>query len=171
MKRYLEGLEWLKKAPWLLEARINNVPVATPSVIAADRFNYEWQSNASAFPQVVVAGTDLYALSPVPTAETAVTLVVVANAPVPTADDQEIQVPRDVMDALLDEAEHLACFKRGSMELFQTLELHQSFLGTVARWNSRIRESGIFSSTLRPSTSRGDVQQPRFAIPGPQKNA
>ena len=169
MKRYLEGLDWLRKAPWLLEARIDDVPVATPSVIAADRFNYEWESNADAFPQVVVAGTDLYAVSPVPATSTAVTLVVIANAPVPTADDQEIQVPRDVMDALLDEAEHLACFKRGGSEFAVTLELHQAFLGTTARWNSRIRESGIFSSTLRSETPRTEILQPRFGVPGKEK--
>jgi hypothetical protein len=165
-KRYEEGLGLLKAAPWLLEARVNNVAIATPSVITADRFNYEWESNADAFPQVIAAGTDLYAISPVPTGKIAVTLVVVANAPIPTSDSQEIQVPRDVMDALLDEAEHLALFKRGGPEFAVTLELHQSFLSTAARWNSRIRESGIFSSTLRPSTTRTDVQQPRFALPG-----
>ena len=71
-KRYLEGMAWLKHAPWLMVARITNMPVATPSVIAADRFNYGWQTNAAAFPQVVVAGVDLYGVSPTPTAATSV---------------------------------------------------------------------------------------------------
>lgn len=165
MKRYLEGLEWIRKAPWLLEARINNVAAKTPSVIAADRFNYEWQTNPSAFPSVIVGATDLYAVSPIPTGNLGVTLVVVENAPVPTADDQEVQVPRDVMDALLDEAEHIAQFKRGGPEFEVTLALHQSFLGATERWNSRIREAGIFSSTLRAPEQRLDQQQPRFGIP------
>ena len=166
MKRYLEGLELFKKSPWLLEARVNDVPVATPSVIAADRFNYEWQGNPDAFPQVVVAGTDLYAVSPVPVAPVTVGLTVVGNAPAPTSDSEQIQVPRDVMDAILDESEHLACFKRGGPEFMASIELHQSFLGTAARWNSRIRESGIFSSTLRSEVPRGEILQPRFAVPG-----
>jgi hypothetical protein len=92
-------------------------------------------------------------------------LVVVQNAPVPTSDATEIQVPRDVMDALLDEAEHLATFKKGYADLAVSLELHKAFLGTVQRWNSRIRESGIFPETLRPAGPRGENQQPRVAVP------
>jgi hypothetical protein len=165
-KRYLEGMAWLKQAPWLMEARITNVPVATPSVVAADRFNYGWQTNSAAFPQVVVAGVDLYGVSPPPTADTSVMLVVVANAPIPTADNQDIQVPRDVMDALLDESEHLATFKMAGSDFATSLALHESFLATAKRWNARIRESGIFATTLRSEVPRGEVQQPRFAETG-----
>lgn len=168
-KRYLEGLQLLKNAVWLLEARVNNVPVDTPSVIAADRFSYSWQTRATAFPGAVVGAMDLYTISPIPTSDTSVLLTMVANAPIPTNDAAFIQVPRDVMDAILDEAEHLATFKRGSADLMASLNLHESFLGTVGRWNSRIREAGIFSSTLRSNTPRGETQQPRFAMPGKEK--
>jgi hypothetical protein len=165
-KRYLEGMAWLKQAPWLMEARVAGMPVATPSVIAADRFAYEWQSNPNAFPQIVVAGVDLYAISPTPAADTSVMLVVIGNAPIPTAGNQEIQVPRDVMDAILDEAEHLAVFKCGTYELTASMGLHEAFLGTAKRWNARIRESGIFPTTLRSPEPRSETQQPRFAEPG-----
>jgi hypothetical protein len=160
--RYSEGLELLRKAPWLLEARVNGVAVAVASAIAADRFNVDWQRNPRAFPQVVTAGTDLYALSPNPTANTSVVLVVVENAPIPTTGTDEIQVPRDVMDAILDEAEHLACFKKGGAEFEASLSLHQSFLATAKRWDTRNRMEGIFPTTLRSDKPREDVQQPRF---------
>jgi hypothetical protein len=113
-----------------------------------------------------VAGVDLYGVSPTPTAATSVMLVVVANAPIPAADNQEIQVPRDVMDALLDEAEHLATFKMAGSDFTASMELHQAFLGTAKRWNARIQESGIFATTLRSEVPRGEDQQPRFALPG-----
>jgi hypothetical protein len=93
-------------------------------------------------------------------------LVVVANAPIPTADNQDIQVPRDVMDALLDESEHLATFKMAGSDFATSLALHESFLATAKRWNARIRESGIFATTLRSEVPRGEVQQPRFAETG-----
>ena len=82
-QRYAEGLELLRKAPWLLEARVNGVAMAITSAIAADRFNVNWQANPAAFPQIVTPGTDLYALSPTPTEATDVVLVVVGNAPIP----------------------------------------------------------------------------------------
>ena len=163
MERYSQGLELLKKSPWLLEARVNGVAMAVTSAIAADRFNVNWQSNPQAFPQVVTPGTDLFAVSPTPAAITSVVLVVVGNAPIPTSGGQYIQAPRDVMDAILDEAEHLACFKKGGIDFEATMSLHQSFLATAKRWDSRGRMEGIFATTLRSDTPREDIQQPRFS--------
>lgn len=163
MQRYLEGLELLRKAPWLLEARVNGVSMAVGSAISADRFNANWQTNPTAFPQVITPGTDLFAVSPIPTAATDVVLVVVGNAPIPTSGSANIQVPRDVMDAILDEAEHLACFKKGGAEFAASLSLHKSFLATAKRWDVRCRMEGIFSTTLRSDVPREDSQMPRFA--------
>lgn len=163
-KRYIDGLALLKNAPWLLEARITDVAVSTPGVVSSDRFSYEWQSNPSTLPEIVVGGTDLYAVKPVPTALTSVLLVLVANAPIPATDTGEIQVPRDVIDAILDEAEHLACIKRGGADFAESIALHQSFLATTQRWNARINQSGIFATTLRAQMQRNEKQLPRFSV-------
>jgi len=161
-ERYSQGLELLRKAPWLLEARVNGVAVPICAAIAADRFNVNWQTNPAAFPQLVTPGTDLYAVSPIPIANTDVVLAMIGNAPIPTSGTAQIQVPRDVMDAILDEAEHLACFKRGGDAFLGTMALHQSFLDTGKRWDNRNRMEGIFATTLRSDTPREDKQQPRF---------
>jgi hypothetical protein len=163
MERYSQGLELLRKAPWLLEGRVNGVPMAITSVIAANRFDVNWQSNPNAFPQIVTAGTDLYAVSPLPTTLTDVVLVLIGNAPIPTSGSQAIQVPRDVMDAILDESEHLAQFKRGGSAFAESMSLHESFLATAKRWDKRGRLEGIFASTLRSDVPREDIQQPRFS--------
>jgi hypothetical protein len=102
-------------------------------------------------------------VSPVPTALTDVVLVVVGNAPIPTSGAQEIQVPRDVMDAILDEAEHLACFKKGGSEFEASMSLHKSFLATAKRWDTRNRMEGVFPTVLRSDKPREDVEQPRFS--------
>ena len=162
-ERYAQGLDLMQKAPWLMEARVNGVAVATTSAIAADRFNVNWQTNSAAFPQLVTAGTDLYAISPTPTALTSVVLVMIGNAPIPASGSVEIQVPRDVVDAILDEAEHLACFKKGGAEFAASLALHKSFLATAKRWDTRNRMEGIFATTLRSDVPHEDLQQPRFS--------
>ena len=162
-QRYEKGLELIKNAPWLLEARINDIDVDSPSVLSRDRFNYEWQANPNAFPGVVTGGMDLYAISPTPTSTSSVTLVVVGNAPTPVNGNDEIQVPRDVMNALLDYAEHMALFKRGGPEFQQSMALYESFLGTADRWKSRYLGSGPFADTLRSMLPKSEEQQPRFA--------
>lgn len=165
-QRYAEGLKLMMEMPWLTQARINNVPVDTPSVIEADSFDYEWQSNTAAQVEIVRGGIDLFAVSPtIPAnANVGVTLSLVGNAPIPTADGGFIQVSRDILDAILDEAEHLALFKHGGMEAKQSISLHQNMIKMALDTNRRLRESGIFAETFRPPVSRENEAQPRFAM-------
>jgi hypothetical protein len=162
-QRYAEGLELMQHMPWLLQASINGVPVDTQALAGADRTNYEWQSRAGAFPEIVVAGIDLFAVSPLPSDTLSLTFMVVGNAPIPASDAAEIQVPRDVMDAILDEAQHLALFKMGGKEFSDSMALHKEFVGMALKTNARLRESGILSTTIRPPVDRQAEQQPRFA--------
>jgi hypothetical protein len=162
MERYSQGLQLLQKAPWLLEGRVNGVAQAITSSIAADRFNVNWQTNPNSFPQIVTAGTDIYAPTPL-VAGNSIVLVVIQNAPIPASGSDQIQVPRDIMDAILDEAEHLAQFKRGGSEFEASMSLHKSFLSTAQRWDTRNRMEGIFPTTLRSDTPREEIQMPRFS--------
>ena len=168
LQRFEEGLKLMKALPWVLQARIQNIPVDTMSVYEMDDFNYEWQSNPSAQTQVVRGGIDLFALSPVlPGGATqSVTLVMVGNMPIPAADGDEIQISRDVLDAVLDEAQHLAMWKDGYASVEQSMSLHKNFIRAAVETNSRLEESGIFESTLRPPVSRADEIDPRFAMEG-----
>jgi hypothetical protein len=162
-QRYMEFLKLMQHMPWLLQAFINGVAVDTQPLAGADRTNYEWQSRAGAFPEIVVGGIDLYAVSPTPTDTLSLSLMVVGNAPVPTDPDSEIQVPRDVMDAILDEGQHLALFKMGGAEFKESMTLHQEFIKLAMRQNARLRESGILATTIRPPVDRQEEAQPRFA--------
>jgi hypothetical protein len=162
-QRYTEGLKLMAHMPWLLQAFLQGVPVDTQPLAGADRTNYEWQSRATAFPEIVVGGIDCFAVSPIPTVLTTAGMTVVGNAPIPANDAAEIQVPRDVMNAILDEAQHLALFKMGGAEFSQSMVLHKSFVEYAVNQNRRLRESGILSTTIRPPVDRQDEEQPRYA--------
>jgi hypothetical protein len=164
-QRFREGVLLMMEMPWLTQARINNVPCDTPSVVEADSYDNEWQSNPSAQIGIVRGGIDLFAVSPtIPAGATvAVTLSLIGNAPVPVADADFIQVSRDVLDAVLDEAQHLAMFKEGGKSFADSMPLHKNFIKTALQTSSRLRESGIFATTLRPPVSRQDEAMPRFA--------
>lgn len=186
-KRFQEGVQLMMELPWLLQARINNLPVDTPSVTEMDTFAYEWQSDPDSQLAIVRGGVDLFALSPNPqidasggygdggygdggyggtgSQQIAITLSLVANAAVPLADGDFLQVSRDVLDGILDYAQHLAYFKQGGFEFAEsTRTLYKSFVQTAVATNSRLKESGIFASTLRPPNSRQDAADPRYAV-------
>lgn len=167
-QRAQEGVRVMMELPWMLQAYINQVPVDTPSYVEADQYDYEWQSNPDAITQIIRGGIDLFAVSPLIPASTSlsVTLSLVANAPIPQADDEYVQVSRDVLNAILDEAEHLAQFKEGGQEFQESLILHQRFIKYAMETNRRLAESGIFPTDLRRPISKEDEAQPRFALEG-----
>lgn len=168
-KRFQEGIQLMLSQPWLLQARINNIPVDTPSIVEMDDFANEWQSDPNAPLAIVRGGIDLFAISPaIPVGESrAVTLSLVGNAPIPATDGDFVQVSRDVLDYILDEAQHIAAFKHGGFDWAETTRtLHKNFLQMAVQTNARLAESGIFATTLRPPISRQAELMPRFATQG-----
>src|SRR5208283_4981132 len=130
------------------------VAVDTPALASSDRFNYEWQSRSTAFPGIVIGGIDLFAVSPVPTAATSVGMTVVRNAPVPAnTSSAPIFLPRDGMEAVLKEAQHLALFKMGGAEFAESLQLHKEFTQFCVQTNARLKVAGIFPSDYTPVIS------------------
>jgi len=170
-QRFDEGVKLMMSMPWMTQARINDVPVDTPSFFEADQYDYEWQSNPNAMTQIVRGGIDLFAVSPLIPAGTSVgiTLSLIGNMPIPTADGDFVQISRDVLDAILDEAEHLAILKEGGQEFIDSVQLHQRFIKIAMETNSRLAESGIFSTDIRRPISKEDQVEPRFAMQGEQK--
>jgi hypothetical protein len=166
MKRYIEGVTLMIEMPWILQAFINNQPVDTPSVAGKDRYSYEWQTNSSAWPGVVVSGIDMCAVCPIPAVDTGVTLTVVGNTPQPVLDTDFLQVPRDVLDVILDYAQHIAAFKMGGSDFQATMPLYENFIRYAVETCLRLRLSGIFATDLRPAVSRQDLDAPRSAQKG-----
>ena len=167
-QRFAEGVQLMMELPWLVQARIDEIPVDTPSFFEADQYDNEWQTNPSAIAQIVRGGIDLFAISPTIPVDGSIglTLSLIGNMPIPSADGDFIQITRDAVDAILDEAEHLAQFKEGGVEFTDSIQLHQRFLSVAMKTNSRLAESGIFPTDLRRTISKEDEAVPRFALSG-----
>ena len=172
-QRYQEGIKLMREMPWLsqAQARINNVPCDTPSVAEADFWDYEWESNTNAQTQVVCGGIDLFSVSPViPAGQTVgVSLSLVGNAPIPTADGDYIQLSRDVLDAILDEAQHLAMFKHGGAEFQESLNSAPEFHPHGSRYEPSLAGVGNLCCHAPPAgqpTGRGAT---RFALEAKEK--
>jgi hypothetical protein len=163
-QRFAEGLRLMVEMPWLTQGFIDRVPVDTMSVAEADQFGYEWQTDPNMLPLVIRGGVDLFALAPTLTQSTAVTLSLIGNAPIPPHDTDPIEIPRDVLDAVIGYAQHLATFKMGGQDFVSTIPLYENMVQMALKTNERLRESGIFATTLRAPNSRQDADTPRFAM-------
>jgi hypothetical protein len=162
-KRYEEGLKLMTVMPWLSQATIDGVVVDTPAVAAADRWSYEWQSNPAAIPGIVVGGIDFFAVRPIPTSTVSVGMTVVQNAPIPAnTPTAPVFLPRDAMDAVENEAVHLALLKMGGGEFSESIKLHQDFEQFCAITRSRMGVEGIFPSDYTPVIPKQYEQQAEF---------
>jgi hypothetical protein len=161
--RYIEGIALLAGAPWILNANIENYPVDIESVSERDQFDPGWEYNANARQGIVTAGMDTFAYVPLqgvhPTSATVLSLM--QNAPVPVLDTDTIQIPRDVLDIILDYAQHIAMFKCGGQEFMDTVPLFDNFRKSVALKNKRISNLALYDDIMKGQGRREDLVDAR----------
>ena len=131
--RWLQGLELVKQAAVVLDARISSAVAPVGTVEESDRYQTTWQTTPGIPTAVLLAGHTMLALSPPPDANAGanyiVTLDVVRNHPVPNLTDFNacIGVDWSTLDDILDLAQHIAMFKEGPDQLEQSMALFNRF--------------------------------------------
>ena len=131
-QRYQDGVERATAAPVILSARIDDGPAPLHSIADLDRYLPGWQANLGQPTKVLSTGQNLLALSPVPDAaapmgQYAITVDLVRNAPIPTALNHFLAIGPELVDALLDYAQHLALLKEGAQPLLESQHLLDRF--------------------------------------------
>lgn len=164
LQRYEQGVKAMLKLPWLVDAHVASVPVDTPSYKEMDAWLQNWEQRQPVDdPNIVVGGIDLVALAPFATTATVSSvLTVVGNAPIPVADDDEVQLSRDGVDAVLNYAQHAASFKMGGQDFALTMPLYEQFEAYCRKKNAQYAALGIFRPQLLMEGNRADDLDPRF---------
>lgn len=154
-KRWTQGIEVAKTASVIWDARVLNMPVQVSSLTEADDYDLTWQGRSGSPDTVLLSEGTLFALSPVPPSNLfSVTMDIVRNAPVPATLTDYLQVGPELLDGLLDYAEHVAMSKEGIDAIQTTLPLFDRFM-RLAGVNVGID----FASTPNLSTLTGQSQQ------------
>jgi hypothetical protein len=161
LKRYTDGLKIMQASNWLVSGTIGGSPADTVPLAEMDCFSPEWQNNATAWPTLVIAGMDLVGVCPTPATTTGVSVVVVGNTPLPTADGDFVQISRDVLDVVLGYAQVLAAFKMGGEDFMSTKDLEKDFFRLCVMQNKRLSQMGLFADTVHMEGRRQDVTRPR----------
>lgn len=164
LMRFKEGLAAMRSAPALLGARINNVPVIVSPITAGDSYDANWQGQAAGSPAALYyAGLNMIALSPTPSSNAfSVTASVVRNMVLPAVDGDFIQVGRDDLPAVLDEAQHMAMLKCGGSEFAETFPLHGNFLRRCALYNSKLAALSQYLEFMDGRGQRDEQLHPSF---------
>lgn len=150
--RFEQFIDLVSKYPSVMTARQANIPLYADAVEVLDSYSPSWRVTPQ-FPQVIgLAGQNLLAI-PTATAQT-ITLWLTANANIPINADDEIQLGREVMDALIDHAQSTLIFKCGGSEAADAVALMRPILSLAATRNSIVRSMAIYTENMRRVVDR-----------------
>ncbi len=167
--RYQQGIALLTHAPAMLAMRSNNIPLQIDAVKSADEYNPTWEGAPQGDPQSALsAGLNLFIITPQPSVPVSLTAMMVSNAPVPSADVEPVLVTQDVLDTLLDYAQHLAALKMAGAEFLATMPLFDNFMNRAALSWSRLGEQGEFQKLLWQRSQVEEALNPRYADASPE---
>ena len=166
LARFEQHIEMLKGFPFILSGGVlGGAFVQVDAVEVLDKWNPGWRAQAATpgaqtQPIVAVSGQNLVAYpSAIPVN---LPLVMVANATVPKAAADFLQVSPDVLDVVLGYAQHTASFKMGGAEFEATLPLLWAIVQTAAARNSRVRAMSTFRDILYGRSQRENEIQPQL---------
>lgn len=162
--RYREGISAMRSAPALLAARINDEVTIPIPITAGDSYDADWQGQSPGTPTAIYyAGLNMIALARQPASNGfSMTASVVRNMVLPSLDADFIQVGRDDLAAVLDEAQHIAMLKCGGAEFAETFPLHVNFLRRCAIHNSKLSALSLYLEFLDGRAQSDERLHPSF---------
>jgi len=162
--RYQQGVKLLSLAPAMLALRIGNQPIFLDSVKSADAYQPSWEGQAQGTPNLgLIAGLNLIALAPPAKAGNfSVTATVVENAPVPFLVSDCVLLTVDLVDVILDYAQHLASFKMGGEEFKETFALYDRFIKQALLYSSKLGAQSAFHRELVAMSQKQELHEPRY---------
>lgn len=160
--RWTHGIQQAKAAAVVVDARISGAPCGIGSLNDADFYDASWPLVSGIPRRVLTAGQTIVGTWPPPGVPSGggsftVLLDVVRNAPVPTSDGDYLQVGPELLDTILDYAQHLALFKEGAAAIQQAQGLLEKFF-TLAGTEIEIEWA---SAPNRIATTEQTVQDVR----------
>jgi hypothetical protein len=145
--RFDQFVDLIKLYPFVMTARNQNVGMYADAVEVLDSYSPTWRV-ISATPSVIgLSGQNLLAIPS--SQDQTITLYMTANANLPVDDSDEIQLGREVIDAILDYAQHTLMFKCGGSEWQDTIVLMRSILSLAATRNQIVKSMSIYRDTMR----------------------
>lgn len=163
-KRYREGIQIASAeadgAASVMQIRINDEVVYSDSLYEVDAARPNWQNRPKQPDNATLAGLNLVAMANVPDAIYGVTVDVVRNSVIPSADGDFIQLGREEFDGVIGYAQHLACFKLGGANFVATMGMYDRFMRMAGVYNDVIRALIRYEGALEDRGEREESENP-----------
>lgn len=152
-QRYEMYCELASVTPFVMGASVAGVQVMVGTVESLDIWQPYWRQPLSGIPYIATAGQNLVCF-PNATNQT-ISLMVNASATIP-ASGGYVQFGQEVIDAILDLAQHEAMFKQGMYEVNQTMPLLKNFMAMAAKRNDKIEAMSTYQSLMTEGVQQAE---------------
>jgi hypothetical protein len=132
-------------------------------VFDLDYYQPDWQMTQGVPSFIGMAGRNMVCLGQAPdVGPYSVGLWLCANAFLGSASNNYIQVTNSQYDAILDYAQHVACFKMGGFEFNATDRMRMNLIAAAQTQNQRLDAVAFYRSQLEQPALRSNLQVPRL---------
>ena len=161
-QRLHAALGVLKSFPCVLQFWPSSAQQPASSLFNLDHWQTGWRNAAAGTPQTLtLGGRNIVAVSPVPSGTFTIPMDCIGNSPASVANRATaFACANDIVTALLDNAQHAACFKLAGPEFEGTMGMYRSFLEVAESYASRERAEAINWEALRGVTQLENKQAP-----------
>lgn len=171
---YRLGISVANEPVTSLQVLVNDVLVPISSIDDLDKYQTEWQHTMGVPSQAAMVGANLLVLCgdsnsgtgvPDSNGPYSITVDLARSFPIPDVNNPGttyLQVGLELLDPILDMAQHICSFKMSGQEYLATMELRNGFLRACGSVNRRLRSNAFYNLLLSQPASRQDYQIPRM---------
>lgn len=161
--RWQQGIEVARTAARVLRADINRQPVMTMPIADADSYSPGWENMVGPPKRVMLAGLNLVAIPIAPDVRYGVGLDVILPAPMPVGQQDQVIIPDEMVDAILDYAQHIAACKQGMGAIQQSQGLLERFMLSCGVAVAKFAAESPNEDLESASAAKDEGQTPRLA--------
>lgn len=160
-KRFTTAVDVLKNWPCLMQGDIAGNQFMPGTMHGLDHWQYGWRNQMPAMPSLVsIAGRNMICFASRADQAYNIDLDIIGNSPASGSSSATIDIPGDIITALLDNGQHLACFKEGGAEFTQTMQLYRNFIDVAQQYGSRLYAQSRTWEALRGVTAYENANRP-----------
>lgn len=159
--RWEDGLKLARITSFVRLGYSTGTPSFLSSMEELDSTDPDWMNEAAGTPESIALSGNILATQPIPNGVYAMSFTIVPKFPVPVLTTDYIQVGQELVDSILDYAQHLAAFKEGDGSIQDTMPNYQSLVKQAALENDILRARATDFDVLSDRETLEAKERPR----------
>lgn len=159
--RWDDGLKLARITSFIRLGYSSGTPNFLSSMEELDSTDPDWMNEPAGPPESIALSGNILATQPIPDGVYALSFTIVPKFPMPSTTASFIQVGQELIDSILDYAQHLAAFKEGDGSVQETMVNYQSLVKQATMENDILRARAADFDVLSDRETLEAKERPR----------